>query len=399
MLNTVASDKRIYLDYASTTPLDKEVLKKMEGCFFVNYGNPSSLYKSGRTAKNILNKARLDVANIINVNTNEIIFTGSGTESDNLALIGVARANKDRGNHIIISAIEHKAVMESVNLLQKEGFDITILSVDNNGLVSVEECIKKITPKTILISIMYANNEIGTVEPIKELAEAIKKYRGSNHFPLFHTDACQAPGQLSLDVKKLGIDLMTLNGSKIYGPKGVGMLYKKEDIKIDPIIIGGGQENGLRAGTENVAYIVGFAEALKKVVANASKESKRLTELRDYFINSLTQKVPDSIINGHKILRLPNNIHFSIPYIEGESIILLLDSYGIEASTGSACSARDLMPSHVLSAIGQNTDLIHGSIRFTLGKYTSKKDIEYVMSVFPEIIKKLKGMSALTIKK
>ncbi len=399
MSKTAVSDKRIYLDYASTTPIDKKVFKKMKSFFFINSGNPASLYKSGRIAKRAIDQARVDIAKILNVIPEEIIFTGSGTESDNLALLGVARANKNNGNHIIISAIEHKAVMESAKLLQSEGFEITILPVDGEGLVDIEDCVKYITPKTILVSVMYANNEIGTVEPIKELADAIKKKRGINHFPLLHTDACQAAGFLSLDVKKLGVDLMTLNGSKIYGPKGVGILYKKHNVKIDPLIVGGGQEMGFRAGTENVPYIVGLAEALKNIVTNQETDSKKLVKIRDYFINRLTREISGIVVNGHKTLRLPNNVHLSIPHIEGESIILLLDSFGIEASTGSACSTRDLKPSHVLIAIGQGTDLIHGSIRFSIGKHTKKDDIDYVMSIFPKVVDKLKQMSALTISK
>jgi len=399
MSHTAVLDKRIYLDYASTTPVDKKVLKKMMPFFSVSFGNPSSLYSSGRQSKQAIDKSRKEVASILNTSPTEIVFTGSGTESDNLAILGVARANKKNGNHIIISAIEHKAVIEATQLLKEEGFEITVLPVNKEGLIDVDECIGAITTKTILVSVMYANNEIGTIEPINELSEAIRKKRGLNMFPLFHTDACQAAGYFSLNVRDLGIDLMTLNGSKIYGPKGIGILYKKEGIKIQPIVVGGGQEIGLRAGTENVANIVGFTEALKLVSISKEKESKRLIDLRDYFIKKINDAIPEAVLNGHKIYRLPNNINISIPYIEGESVILMLDELGIEAGTGSACSSYNLKPSHVLFAIGQDTNLIHGSIRFTLGKYTKKSDIDYLMSVFPNIINKLKNMSALTAKK
>ena len=291
--------------------------------------------------------------------------------------------------------------MESVRQLEKEGYRVSIVPVDTYGTIDVATCLNLITPDTILISVMYANNEIGTIQPIKELSDAIKKYRDetSSHFPLLHTDACQAAGFLSLDVQDLGVDLMTLNGSKIYGPKGIGMLYKKKEVKIEPIIFGGEQEHNLRAGTESVPLIVGFAKALKKVNDNRMTESKRLIKLRDYFIDRLQEKIPTLIRNGHSEKRLPNNIHISIPHVEGESISLMLDQYGIEVSTGSACSAYDLKPSHVLSAIGQNPDVIHGSIRFSLGKYTTRKELDYVLLIFPGIITRLTSISAITTNK
>lgn len=396
MSNTVKSDRTIYLDNAATTPLDSDVLAKMLPYFGAEYGNPSSLYASGRRARQAIEDARSGVAEVLNAFPEEIIFTGSGTESDNAALFGVARANRSAGNHIAISAIEHKAVLKSASALEREGFTITILPVDSDGLVSVEECIQNITPRTILVSVMYANNEIGTVEPIKELAAAIKKYRGSNPFPLFHTDACQAAGFLPLDVKELGVDLMTLNGSKIYGPKGVGVLYKKKGVKIAPLIVGGEQEANLRAGTESTPLVVGFAEALKKANYNREAKSKMLSELRDYFIERLRNEINGLIVNGHPSRRLPNNINVSIPNIEGESILLMLDEHGIEASTGSACSGHDLKPSHVLLALGQRADLAHGSIRFSLGRQTTKDEIDHVMVLFQEIVEYLTSISALT---
>ncbi len=398
MLNIVESDKRIYLDYAATTPLDSGVLKSMLPYLNPKYGNPSSLHSNGRLAKSAIEDARLKISRIINSLPEEIIFTGSGTESDNLAIVGVARAHKDRGNHIIISSIEHKAVLESAKSLQNEGFVVSILDVDNDGVIDIKECMSLITRNTILVSVMYANNEIGTVEPIKELAEEISKYRGINTLPILHTDACQATPYLPIDVKELKVDLMTINSSKIYGPKGVGILYKKRNIEIEPLIMGGDQEMGIRAGTENISLIVGMSEALRRVENNKQIESERLTKLRNYFISRLFENIPDVILNGHSINRLPNNIHISIPYVEGESMLLMLDHYGVSVSTGSACSSLNLKPSHVLLALGQDQELIHGSIRFSLGKHTSKEEIDYVMSIFPNIVKRLKEISALTRK-
>ncbi len=402
MSKSVKSDKAkntmIYLDYASTTPIDKEILKGMLPYFDKKYSNPSSMYESGRLAKNIIEESRKKIAKVINSKPDEIIFTGSGTESDNLAMLGIAKAYKDRGNHIIISAIEHKAILESAKSLEKNGFEISILEVDKNGVIDINKCLSMIKKETILISIMYANNEIGTIEPIKDLAQAIKKHReinNLNNLPLLHTDACQAVGYLSIDTDKLGVDLMTINSSKIYGPKGIGMLYKKANVNIEPIIYGGGQERGIRAGTENVALIRGFAEALVKAENNREKESKRLGELQKYFMTELKNKIPNIEFNGHLKYRLPNNVHISIPSVEGESMLLMLDKQGIEVSTGSACSAFDLKPSHVLLAIHQNEEIIHGSIRFSFGKYTNKKELNYVLKVFPPIVERLKSLSAI----
>lgn len=394
-----SANKTIYLDYAATTPLDPSVLKKMLPYFGAEYGNASSMHSSGRRAAQVIARVRREVAGILGAVPEEIIFTGSGTESDNLAIKGVARANRTHGNHIIISAIEHKAIIESAKQLEKEGFIVSIIPVDTFGMIDIETCLKLITDKTILISVMYANNEIGTIEPIKELVEAIRKWRnenGQSTFPLVHTDACQAAGALSLDVNELGVDLMSLNGSKIYGPKGIGILYKKRAVSISPIIVGGEQEKTLRAGTESLPLIVGFGEALKRADQSRKDESERLIKLRDYFMDNLVNKIPSAIVNGHRAERLPNNIHISIPHIEGESILLMLDKLGIEASTGSACSAYDLKPSHVLMAIGQTAEFAHGSIRFSLGRNTTQSDLDYVLSVFPNITVRLSSISALT---
>jgi len=398
-VKSVKNTKTIYFDHAATTPLDPEVLGKMLPYFSGEYTNPSSMHASGRRAAAVMKKARSEVAKVLHALPEEIIFTGSGTESDNAALFGVARANHAKGNHIIISAIEHKAILESARRLEKEGFSVTMLHVDGLGTIDIEECLRHITPQTILISVMYANNEIGTIEPIKELATALEKHRGTNTFPLLHTDACQAAGALSLNVKELGVDLMSLNGSKIYGPKGVGILYKKKGIKIEPLIVGGEQEMNLRAGTESLPLIVGCTEALRRADEDREDESKRLMKLRDYFIEQLFKKIPNVILNGHPHRRLPNNIHISIPHIEGESILLMLDTHGIEASTGSACSALDLKPSHVLLALGQSADLAHGSIRFSLGRSTTKAEIDEVLNIFPGIVSYLSSISALTTTK
>ncbi len=385
------------MDYASTTPLDRTVLAKMLPYFGPEYGNPSSLHQSGRKARAVIEKMRRVVAEVLRSLPEEIIFTGSGTESNNLAILGVARKNRQFGNHIIISAIEHKSILESAELLLNEGLEVSVLPVDKYGLINVEECLNLIKKETILISVMYANNEIGTIEPIKKLADSLKKRRGLKSFPLLHTDACQAAGFLTLDVSWLDVDLMTLNGSKIYGPKGVGILYKKKNVSISPIIVGGNQENKMRAGTESVPLIVGFGEALCKADFLQKIESRRLTLLRDYFLQNLFAKIPNAVLNGHGENRLPNNINVSIPNIEGESILLMLDQLGIEVSTGSACSSNDLKPSHVLLAIGQSPELAHGSIRFSLGRCTTKENLDYVLEVFPKIVRRLNSMSALTI--
>ncbi len=413
MSNSAAYAKTIYLDYAATSPTDPEVLEKMLPYFSSRYGNPSSLYQSGRRAKRAIELAREDTAKILGCSPEEIIFTGSGTESDNLAVVGAARALRARGSHLIVSAIEHKAVLESARELEREGFTVTYFPVDRLGRVDPKKLAAAIRPDTVLVSVMYANNEIGTIEPIKEIAEAIRKKKkieagpdvafapalSGGFSPLLHTDACQAAGYLSLSVKELEVDLMTLNGSKIYGPKGVGALYVRKGVKISPLILGGEQESGLRAGTESVPLIAGFAEALKKASESREAETKRLAPLRDYLAKRLKEEIPDLIINGDPENRLPNNLHVSVPNIEGESMLLLLDNYGIEASTGSACSARDLRPSHVLLAVGQDAGLAHGSIRFSLGKYTTREQLDYVILIFPEIVRKLKEASALSVKK
>lgn len=395
--------KSIYLDYAATTPVDKRVAKIMQNFLNKVYGNPGSLHKAGREAKMAIFKAKKTIAQILNCKSEEIIFTGSGTESDNLAIFGVARANKNFGNHVITSTIEHHAVLRPFEQLEKEGFKTSFLRVDEFGLLDPDFVKKEVTDSTILVSVMYANNEIGTIQPIEKIAEIINSIREDRikrniKTPiLFHTDACQAAGYLYLDVKKLGVDMLTINGSKIYGPKGVGLLYIKAGTKIEPMIFGGGQENGNRSGTENVAGIVGFAEALKIVSQKRKKELLRLTKLRDYFIEELFKKISKIVLNGHAQKRLPNNINVSVLDIEGEAMLLWLDKYGVFVSTGSACDSQSLDPSHVILALSRPYEYANGNIRFTLGKDTTKKNIDFVLKVFPKIVKELREISPVNV--
>jgi len=389
--------KQIYLDYAATTYIDPIVLQKMKPYLTTAYGNASSLYSLGREAKTAINVAKENVAEILETLPQEIILTGSGTESANLAIFGIAKAYQDKGNHVIVSKIEHKAVLESAKRLEKEGFRVTYLDINSRGIVNLNEFKKALNKKTILVSIMYANNEIGTIQPISEIAEIITKFKKENLLPAFHSDACQAAGALSLKVKDLGVDLLTLNGSKIYGPKGSGCLYKNQDFKIEPLIVGGSQEMGLRAGTENPALIVGFSEALKLAEKLRKKESQRLRNLRNYFIEHALKTIPHCRLNGHTQKRLPNNINLSFAGIEGESLVLKLDQYGISVSTGSACTSHDLSPSHVLLALGIKKELAHGSLRLTLGRKTIKKDLDYVLKILPPVVEKLRKMSTIRL--
>lgn len=387
----------IYLDNAATTTTDTEIVQLMLPYFNSAYGNPSSIYSSGRNSHVVMEESREKIAKILDVDREEIIFTGSGTEANNLAVLGFARANRKYGNHILISSIEHKSIIESAKQLEREGFDVEYIKVDKYGMIDVEDCISRIKDETILISVMYANNEIGTIQPIEELGRRIKEIKNlkqeTRNYPIFHTDACQAVGYLPINVPKIGVDMMTVNGSKIYGPKGIGFLYKNKNINVEPIIFGGGQEHGFRSGTENLPYIVGFGEALLRVEKRREEESLRVAKLRDYFIDELQRAIPDMVLNGHTTLRLPNNIHISVPLVEGESVVLMLDELGIQVSTGSACSANDLQVSHVLMAINQDASLMHGSIRISLGEKTSKEDCDYVISVLPQIILKLRSIS------
>ena len=410
--------------------MDKRVKKAMEPYWTENFGNPNALYKEGLIARNAVETAREDIAKILGARAKEIIFTNGGTESDNLAIFGVVKNFKN--GHIITTKFEHHAVLNSCKHLEKEGFEVTYLDVSKEGVVKPEDVKRALRPETILVSIMYANNEIGTVQPIREIAKAIRDFkkkgvideakqnfsrftlprngagsdasqnfaspRLSAAFPLFHTDACQAPGYLDLNVERLGVDLMTINGSKIYGPKGIGLLYAKNGIKLEPLLYGGEQERKLRPGTENVPAIIGLVEALKIADKDREKESARLVKLRDYFINRLLGEIPKTVLNGHPTQRLPNNVNVSILDAEGESIVLYLDEAGVACSTGSACTSESLEPSHVILAIGKPRAYAHGAMRFSLGRSTTKKNIDYVMKVLPDIIKKLRMFSPVNIK-
>lgn len=393
--------KQIYLDHAATTPLDKRVLKKMMPFLQEEFGNPSALYNLGRRSLKAIMEARKTVADILAGVPNEIIFTGGGTESDNLAVLGAARANRAAGQHIITTKIEHHAVLHACKQLEKEGFTVTYLKPDKEGIVAAEQVMAAIKPETILITIMYGNNEIGAIEPIAEIGKALLKHntaeRQGKQRVLFHTDACQAAGVLDLNINRLHTDLLTLNGSKIYGPKGVGVLYKKKEVKIQPLIVGGGQEFGLRAGTENVAGIVGLAEALRLAQNEKEKENTRLIALREYFWRGLEKKIPKIKLNGHPTQRLPNNLNVSILDVEGEAMLLYMDEKGIQAATGSACTSQSLEPSHVLLSIGLPYEMAHGSLRFTMGRDTTKTDIDYVLKVLPEIVEKLREISPVRL--
>lgn len=379
----------VYLDHSATTPVDQKVLEAMLPFFSMDFGNPNSLHAWGRKARLAVDQARDEVSRLINAEPSEIIFTGGGSEADNIAIKGVAFAKKDKGRHIITSAIEHHAVLDTCKWLEKEGFDITILPVDEYGTIRPEELRKAIRPDTILVTIHFANNEIGTVQPIEQLG-SICREQGV----LFHTDAVQAAGHIPVDVKKLPIDLMTMAAHKMYGPKGVGALYIKKGVKIVPLIHGGGQERGWRSGTENTAGIVGFGKAAALASDRLAKdEPEKERNLRDRLIDGILEKIEDAMLTGHRTERLPFHASFCFRYIEGESLLLRLDALGIGASSGSACTSGSLEPSHVLLAIGLPHEIAHGSLRLTLGKDTSEEDIDYVLENLPKVVESLRAMS------
>ena len=382
--------KRIYLDHAATTPTHPEVVKAMLPYFTDVFGNPSSIYSYGQEARGSLEEAREKVASFIGADSDEVVFTSGGTEADNFALEGVAFANESRGNHIITSPIEHHAVTETGKFLKQRGFEVTYLPVDGYGLVDPADVKKAITDKTVLISVMYANNEIGTMEPIAEIAR-IAREAGV----YFHTDAVQAAGHIPIDVNELGVDLLAMSAHKIYGPKGVGALYIRKGTKLISFMHGGDQERKRRASTENLAGIVGFGKAIELARQEMGEEAKRLTHLRDQLIEGLLKRVEHSRLNGHPRMRLPNNANLSFDYVEGESMVLNLDLEGICVSTGSACSSASLEPSHVLLAIGLAHEQAHGSLRITLGKWTTEEEIGRVLEVLPRIVAKLRAMSPL----
>ena len=397
MLPRPKTIKKIYLDHAATTPVDSRVLTAMKPYFTEKFGNPSALYGLGREAKNAVDEARKSIALLMHALPENIIFTAGGSESDNMAIFGAARAHAHKGKHIISLAIEHHAVLRPLEQLTKEGFEITYVPVDKNGLVSAEAVAKAIRPNTILITIMYANNEMGAIEPIADIGREILKYRKANNtiYPLFHTDACQAAGYLNLDVEKTHVDLMSINGGKIYGPKGVGALYVRRGVKITPIIFGGGQEKSLRAGTENTACIVGLSKALEVAQAQKVRESSRERVLAKYLWEKITMNISEIKLNGPEIgeTRLPNNLNVTFKNIEGEAMLLYMDEYGIMCSTGSACTSESLEPSHVLRAMGMSYEMAHGSIRFTFGRSNTKSDIDYLMKYLPAIVATLREIS------
>lgn len=386
--------KNVYMDYSATTPVKKEVLDAMLPYFSEHFGNPSSLYSIAQESKEALEKARGQVASLIGAKANEVFFTAGGSEADNWALEGAADALKDKGNHIITTKIEHHAILHTAEYLEKHGIDVTYLDVDAEGRVNPEDVEKAITDKTVLISIMMVNNEVGTIEPIKEITEI-----AHNHGILLHTDAVQALGNVPIDVDNMGIDLMSMSGHKIYGPKGVGALYIRKGTKISNFIHGGAQEMKKRAGTENLAGIVGFGKAAELAKENLESHINRVSELRDYFISEVTSKIPDTIVNGSMEHRHPGNANISFEYIEGESMLILLDMNGISVSTGSACSSKSLTPSHVLSAMGIPVERIHGTLRFTIGDPTTKEDIDYVIEKLVEIVQKLRELSPVSREK
>lgn len=380
--------RKIYLDYAATTPVDPRVVKKMLPFFTEKFGNTMSLHIFGQEAKQALEDSREEVASLMKANSEEITFTSSATESNNLALKGIAFANKEKGNHLIISPIEHPCIMESAKWLEGQGFEITRLKVDKYGLVNSEDVKNAIKKSTILVSVMHVNNEIGTIEPIEEIG---KICREKNIY--FHTDASQSFGKIPIDVNKMNIGLLTASSHKMYGPKGVGCLFIRRGTKITPLLHGGGHESGLRSSTVNVAAIVGFAEACRICKKEGKKESQRLTKLRDKLIKGVLEKIPHSHLNGHPQKRLPNNANFWFEFIEGESLIMQLDLCGIASSTGSACSSEKLEPSHVLLAIGLRPQEAHGSLRLSFGRWTKESDINYTLKVLPKIVEKLRKIS------
>ena len=375
----------IYFDHAATTMVNDDVLKEMIPYFNIAFGNGSSLYSIGREAKRAIEKARNRVALAINASPKEIYFTSGGSESDNLAIKGVAYANKSKGNHIITSKIEHPAVLNTCKTLEKQGFEITYLDVDKDGMINLSDLESKINDKTILISIMFANNEIGTIEPIGEIGKIAKK-----HNIIFHTDCVQAVGNVKIDVEKMNIDLISISAHKFYGPKGIGALYIRNGIKCLKLQDGGHQEKNIRAGTENVPGIVGLGKAIEMADKNLECYNNKLTKLRDYYIKQVVERIPNIKLNGHKTKRLPGNANISFLDVEGEDVLLKLDEKGICASAGSACSTGNQMPSHVLMAIGLNNEFAKGTLRVTFGIENTEEDVAYLVDCLEKIIKQLR---------
>jgi cysteine desulfurase len=383
-------DKKIYLDNAATTKTKQEVVEAMLPYFSELYGNPSSVYEFASQNKKALDEARVTIANSIGTESAEVYFTGGGTEADNWALIATAEAYESKGKHIITSKIEHHAILHTCEYLQKRGYEVTYIDVDENGIVKLDQLEKAIRPTTVLITIMFANNEIGTVQPIKEIGAIAKK-----HNILFHTDAVQAFGQLDINVDELGIDMLSASAHKLNGPKGIGFLYIRKGIKIRSFIHGGAQERKRRAGTENVPFAVGFGKAVELAMASMDDRTKKEIELREYLIKRVLAEVPYTRLNGHRTKRLPNNANFSFQFIEGESLLIMLDMSNICASSGSACTSGSLDPSHVLLAIGLPHEIAHGSLRLTLSEDNTIEEIDYTIEKIKEVVDKLRKMSPL----
>ncbi len=386
--------REVYLDYSATTPVKEEVLQEMLPYFTERFGNPSSLYSRGLEAKEALEHARAQVAHLIGADPKEIFFTGCGSEADNWAVFGTADALKSKGRHIITTKIEHHAMLHSCEFLEKNGFHVTYLEPEPDGTILPQKLEEAIREDTILISIMMVNNEVGTIEPVRELAAIAKK-----HGILFHSDAVQALGNIPVDVKEIGADMMSFSAHKIYGPKGVGALYIRKGVRISNYLHGGAQEAGRRAGTENLAEIVGFGKAAQLAEENLQTHAEHCRKLRDLLIQKVTAEIPDVFVNGSMEKRHPGNANITFKYIEGESILLLLDYKGISVSTGSACSSKSLEPSHVLTALGVPVEMVHGTVRFTTGDFTTEEDIEYTVDSLKEIVARLRELSPVNGKK
>lgn len=381
---------KVYMDNAATTAVDEEVREEMKPFFSEAYGNSSSLHSFGQEAHEALDKAREQVAELINADTSEIIFTSGGSESDNMAIKGILAANKVKGNHIITSKIEHPAVLRTIEFMEKEGYNVTYVGVDEKGKVDPKEVEQAITDKTILVSIMHANNEIGTIEPIEEIGKICREKK-----VLFHTDAVQTVGKIHINVNDMNIDLLSGSSHKLHGPKGVGFLYIRRGVKVQPLIHGGWHESGKRSGTENIAGIVGLGKACEIAKKDMEADQETMKTLRDRLIDEVLGKIPKSYLNGDKKKRLPNNVHLRFDFIEGEALLLRLDMEGIAASTGSACSTKSLKPSHVLTALGLKPVQAHGSLRLSLSKYNTKEQVDHVLEKLPEIVEDLRKMSPL----
>ncbi|ADZ09457.1 Cysteine desulfurase [Methanobacterium lacus] len=380
----------IYMDHSATSPVDPEVFEAMKPYFVDSFGNASTLYSLGREGKQAMEAARIEVASLINAEPKEIIFTSGGTESDNLAIKGTAYKLKNKGNHIITTNIEHPAVDETCKYLEKNGFKVTYLPVGEDGIIKVDDLKAAITNETILITVMHANNEIGTIQPIEEIGKIASEKK-----IYFHTDAVQTVGKIPVDVKKMNVDMLSLSSHKLYGPKGVGALYIKKGVRIEPLLHGGGHERGLRPGTENVAGIVGLGKACSIAKVSQETDAQKLTNLRNKLVDGILNSIEDSYLNGDRTKRLPNNANFRFTGIEGESLILRLDTKGIAASTGSACSSTKLEASHVLTAIGLKEVEAHGSLRISLGHENTEEDIEYAIKAIKEVVEQLRQMSPL----